>query len=83
MQMIESTVGPAGTPPTLAIPDGAVDAELLAGAIEQLDAILDRHTFGFVHLDRAQLIDRIERVRAAALAAKLMLTEQRPVWWES
>ena len=56
-----------------------LDAQLIEEAIAGLDAILDDHATGFVHLDRAALIERIERIREAALAAKLILTERRSV----
>ena len=83
MQMFESTAAPGGAAPNLTAPQGSVETQQLAGAIAQLDAILERDAVRFVHLDRAQLIDRIERVREAALAARMLLTNQRPVWWAS
>jgi len=55
----------------------ALDAEAVADAVAQLDTILDRHALGFVHLDRVDLIHRLERIREAALTAKLILTERR------
>ena len=55
----------------------ALDAEAVAEAVAQLDTILDRHALGFVHLDRVDLIQRLERIREAALTAKLILTERR------
>ena len=54
-----------------------VNAELIARAVAELDAILESHAAGFVHVDRAGLIERLERIREAALAARLILTEQR------
>jgi hypothetical protein len=82
MQMFESTAAPGGVAPNLT-PLSIVETRQLAGAIAQLDAILERDTVRFIQLDRAQLIDRIGRVREAALAARMLLTDQRPVWWES
>jgi len=40
-----------------------LDAKLIGEAIAGLDEILDRHAFGFVHLDRPALIERLERIR--------------------
>jgi hypothetical protein len=54
-----------------------LDAQLVADAVAELDAILERHALGFVHLDRADLIQRLERIREAALTARLILTERR------
>jgi len=45
--------------------------------VEHLNEILERHASGFVHLDRAALIERLERIRESALAARLVLTERR------
>ena len=56
-----------------------LDAQLIADAVANLDEILERHAFAFVHLDRADLIERMERIRESALAAKLILTERRRV----
>jgi hypothetical protein len=57
----------------------ALDAQLVAKAVAELDAILERHALGFVHLDRAGLIERVERIRESALAARLILTERRHI----
>jgi hypothetical protein len=54
-----------------------LDETLVREAVENLDEILERHAFAFVHLDRANLIERIERIRESALAAKIVLTERR------
>ena len=56
-----------------------LNAQLVAQAVAELDAILEVHAAGFVHLDRGGLIERLERIREAALAAKLMLTEHRAI----
>ena len=56
-----------------------LNAQLVAQAVAELDAILERHAAGFVHLDRGGLIERLERIREAALAAKLILTEHRAI----
>jgi hypothetical protein len=57
----------------------ALDARLVAAAVAELDAILERHALGFVHLDRGDLIQRLERIREAALTARLILTERRHI----
>ena len=57
-----------------------LDAKLIGEAIAGLDEILDRHAFGFVHLDRPALIERLERIRETALATKLVLEERRRLW---
>ena len=56
-----------------------MDANLIQEAVAYLDEILERHAFAFVHLDRAGLIERLERIRESALAAKLVLTEGRSI----
>jgi hypothetical protein len=62
----------AGTPHEL-------NARLIAQAVAELDAILEVHAAGFVHLDRGGLIERLERIRESALAAKVLLTEHRAI----
>jgi hypothetical protein len=54
-----------------------MDPKLVDEAVSALDEILEEHAFRFVHLDRAALIERLERIRESALAAKIILTEQR------
>ena len=56
-----------------------LNARLVAQAVAELDAILEVHAAGFVHLDRGGLIERLERIRESALAAKVLLTEHRPI----
>jgi hypothetical protein len=53
--------------------------DLVREAVQHLDEILERHAFAFVHVDRAGLIERLERIRESALAAKLALTEGRSI----
>ena len=53
-----------------------ISESLIAEAIENLDEILDQHAVGFVSLDRGSLVERLDRVRACATAAKHIL-EQR------
>jgi len=50
---------------------------LVAEAVEYLDEILEVHAVRFAHLDRAELVERIERLREAAVSARLVLTERR------
>ena len=50
---------------------------LVAEAVEYLDELLEEHAVRFAHLDRAGLIERIERMREAAVSARLVLTERR------
>ena len=51
--------------------------ELVKEAVVALDEILERYAVGYVVLDRGQLVERIERIRESALAARLILTEGR------
>ena len=51
--------------------------ELLNEAVASLDEILEKYAVGYVVLDRGQLVERIERIRESAGAAKLILTERR------
>lgn len=55
---------------------------LVAEAVRYLDELLDEHAVRFAHLERGELVDRIERIREAALAARLVLTEGRPLHLE-
>ena len=50
---------------------------LVAEAVDYLDELLDEHAVRFAHLERGDLVERIERMREAALAARLVLTERR------
>ena len=54
-----------------------MDQKLIDEAVSALDEILEEHALRFVHLDRAALIERLERIRECALTAKIILTEQR------
>jgi hypothetical protein len=56
-----------------------LNARLVTQAVAELDAILEVHAAGFVHLDRGGLIERLERIRESALAAKVLLTEHRAI----
>ena len=53
--------------------------ELVAEAVRYLDELLEQHAVRFAHLDRGELVERIERMREAAVAARLILTERRPL----
>lgn len=50
---------------------------LIAEAVEYLDELLDEHAVRFAHLERGDLVARVERMREAALSARLVLTERR------
>ena len=50
---------------------------LVAEVVEYLDEVLEKQAVRFAHLDRAELVERIERIREAALSARLVLTERR------
>jgi hypothetical protein len=52
---------------------------LVAEAVRYLDELLEQHAVRFAHLDRGELVERIERMREAAVAARLILTERRPL----
>ena len=54
------------------LPDG-----LVAEVVGYLDEVLEKHAVRFAHLDRAELVERIERIREAAVAARIVLTEHR------
>ena len=54
-----------------------MDPKLIEEAVAALDEILEAHAVGFVRLDRAVLIERLERIRECAMTAKIILTEQR------
>ena len=54
-----------------------VSETLVAEAVSYLDEILEEHAVRFAHLDRGELVERIERMREAAVAARLVLTERR------
>jgi hypothetical protein len=56
-----------------------LSSELVEEAVAALDEILERYAAGYVLLDRGQLIERIERIRESAVAARLILTEKRSV----
>ena len=56
---------------------------LVAEAVEYLDELLDEHAVRFAHLERGDLVERIERIREAALSARLVLTERRSLRVES
>jgi hypothetical protein len=77
MSRSEITPDPSDGSQPVAATTNELDAQLISEAMENLDDILERHTFGFVHLDRGALIERIQRVREAALAARLILKERR------
>jgi hypothetical protein len=51
--------------------------ELVREAIAYLDEVLDEHAVAYVHLDRGELIERIERIRESAVAARTVLAERR------
>lgn len=50
---------------------------LVAETIGYLDEILEQHAVRFAHLERGELVERVERIREAAVAARLVLTERR------
>lgn len=50
---------------------------LVAEAVSYLDELLDVHAVRFAHLERGDLVERVERMREAALSARLVLTERR------
>lgn len=50
---------------------------LIAEAVGYLDELLEEHAVRFAHLERGELVERIERMREAAVAARLVLTERR------
>jgi hypothetical protein len=52
---------------------------LVAEAVRYLDELLEQHAVRFAHLERGELVERIERMREAAVAARLILTERRPL----
>jgi hypothetical protein len=52
---------------------------LVAEAVRYLDELLEEHAVRFAHLERGELVERIERMREAAVAARLILTERRPL----
>lgn len=52
---------------------------LIAEAVGYLDELLEEHAVRFAHLERGELVERIERMREAAVAARLVLTERRPL----
>lgn len=56
--------------------------DLIAEAVSYLDLILDEHAAGFVHLDRAELIARLDAIRAEATACRVILTERRSLHLE-
>ena len=53
-----------------------ITESLIAEAIANLDEILEEHAVGFVSLDRGSLVERLDRVRACALAAKHILEKR-------
>jgi hypothetical protein len=83
MTRSEITPDPSDGSRRVAATTNELDAQLISEAMEKLDDILERHTFRFVHLDRGALIERIQRVREAALAARLILKERRSLRLES
>ena len=54
-----------------------LDERLIAEAVAYLDEILNAHAFAFVALDKGQLVQRLDSVRASAIAARYVLTERR------
>jgi hypothetical protein len=50
---------------------------LVAEAVSYLDELLEEHAVRFAHLERGDLVERIERMREAALSARMVLTERR------
>lgn len=54
-----------------------IDQKLIHEAVSHLDEILDQHTFAFVQLDRVALIQRMDRIRECAMAAKAILMAGR------
>lgn len=52
---------------------------LVAEAVAYLDELLEEHAVRFAHLERGELVERVERMREAALAARLVLTERRSI----
>jgi hypothetical protein len=54
-----------------------LDDDLLREVLDYLDEILEEDAVRFVHLERGELIDRIERIRTAAEAARYVLRERR------
>jgi len=50
--------------------DGLVDE-----AVEHLERILNEIAVGYVHLDRAELVARIEEIRAEVVLCRRVLTE--------
>lgn len=51
--------------------------DLIHEAIAYLDFILEEHTVRFVHLDRAELVERIEAVRVDAISCRAILAERK------
>ena len=51
--------------------------DLVTEAIGYLDLILEEHAVAFVHLDRAGLVERIERIRTEAIACRAILSERQ------
>lgn len=56
--------------------------DLIAEAIGYLDLILDEHASGFIHLDRAELIVRLDKIRADAMSCRIILAERRSLHLE-
>jgi hypothetical protein len=56
--------------------------ELITEAVGYLDLILDEHATGFVHLDRGDLIRRLDAIRADAMSCRVILTERRSLHLE-
>ena len=50
---------------------------LVSEAVGYLDEVLERYAVRFAHLERGDLVERIERMRESAVAARLILTERR------
>jgi hypothetical protein len=51
--------------------------DLIREAIGYLDLILEEHAVRFVHLDRAELVERIEAIRVEATACRAILVDRR------
>jgi hypothetical protein len=64
------------------MPEPVLTQALITEAVTYLDLILEEHAVGYVHVERGDLIRRLDAIRTEATACRVILTERRSLHLE-